>query len=179
MKPISLTLLLVALCTLAGAAAAQPQNIPPGIAEDWMGEYKHAAGQVEALAEKVPADKYAWRPAPGVRSVSEVYMHIAIANYFFLSSVGVPEAAEAMKKLTPTTEKDMTAKADVVKYLKASQDLVRSSYPNLDLKKKVKFLGKDTTVEGVMLRLVVHVNEHMGQSVAYARVNGVVPPWSE
>jgi hypothetical protein len=73
----------------------------------------------------------------------------------------------------------ITAKAEVIQYLKASQELVRQSYPKAELQKKVKFLGKDTTVDAVYLRCIVHSNEHMGQSIAYARMNGIVPPWSE
>ena len=88
-------------------------------------------------------------------------------------------AAEALSKVTAETEKKVTAKAEVIQWLKGSQDLVRASYPKADMQKKIKFLGKDTTIEAVYLRCVIHSNEHMGQSIAYARMNGIVPPWSE
>jgi len=159
--------------------AAHAQDIPAGVGEGWLPEFNHASSQIVALAEATPAEKFTWRPAPGVRSVSEVYMHIAIANYYFLSKTGVAAATEALGKVTPDTEKKVTDKAEVIRWLKNSQDLVRENYPKADLQKKVKFLGKDTTVEAVYLRCLVHSNEHMGQSVAYARMIGVTPPWSK
>lgn len=161
------------------ARVAPAQDIPAGVGEGWLPEFNHASSQILALAEATPAEKFTWRPAPGVRSVSEVYMHIAIANYFFLSKTGVQAATDALSKVTPETEKKVTEKAEVIRWLKDSQDLVRASYPKADLQKKVKFLGKDTTVEAVYLRCLVHSNEHMGQSVAYARMNGITPPWSK
>ena len=155
------------------------QTLPPDIGTGWMGEFRHASKQLNALAEATPAEKFSWRPAPGVRSVSEVYMHIAAGNYFLLTQAGVKLPPEIASKLKPDTEKKVTEKADVIKWLKDSQDLVRDSYPKADRDKKMKFFGvNDTTVEGVYLRILVHNHEHMGQSIAYARMMGVVPPWS-
>jgi len=48
-----------------------------------------------------------------------------------------------------------------------------------DLRRKVKVLGRDATVDGMYLRIIVHANEHMGQLIAFARMNGIVPPWSK
>ncbi len=76
-------------------------------------------------------------------------------------------------------EKDFSAKADVLRLLKSSQDAVRDAYATADRQKKVKFLGKETTADFVFLRILVHNHEHMGQSIAYARMIGVVPPWSK
>ena len=75
-------------------------------------------------------------------------------------------------------EKKVTTKDDVIKLLKASIDAVRENYPKLDMKKSVKFTGADTNIEGIMVHLISHTNEHLGQSIAYARMNGIVPPWS-
>jgi len=154
------------------------QKVPPLVGKGWMAEFNHAAQQLNALAEATPAEKFSWRPAPGVRSVSEVYMHIAVGNYFLVSQTGV--ALPAAPKVSGDMVTQVTQKADVIRWLKESQEMVRASYPKVDLQKKVKFLGNnDTTAEGVMLRLLVHNHEHMGQSIAYARMVGVVPPWSE
>jgi len=155
------------------------QSPPPGIGKGWMPEFDHAATQLNALAAATPADKFSWRPAPGVRSVSEVYMHVAIGNYFLLSQAGLKLPAEVTAKLKPETEKTVTEKSEVMTWLKDSQAIVRASYPKLDRQKKVKFFGGDTDVDGVLLRLLVHNHEHMGQSIAYARMIGVVPPWSQ
>ena len=157
---------------LAGAQSKPKQEWGTG----WTGEFNFTADEAIRLAEKVPADKYSWRPAEGVRSISEVYVHIAIAHMFFLRTCGVDVDAS---KLARDAEKKIVAKDDVVKFLKESIAAVDENYPKLDLHKKVKFQGADTTIEGVMIHLLAHTSEHMGQSIAYARMNGVVPPWSE
>ena len=143
-----------------------------------MAEFDHAAKQTDALAEATPAEKFSWRPAPGVRSTGEVYMHIALGNYFLLRQAGVKIPAEVAAKITPKAESEVTAKPDILKWLKDSQDLVRQSYGQVDMSKKVTFFGSETTVEGIFLRILVHNHEHMGQEIAYARMMGVKPPWS-
>ena len=163
----------------AAALLALAQKIPPELGKGWLPEFNVAARQTVALAEAIPADKFSWRPGPGVRSVSEVYVHIATGNLFLLTQAGVKLPPEAAAKLQGNPEKSITAKADVIALLKMSQDVVRASYPTADRAKTVKLLGNDTTADGVFLRILVHDNEHMGQSVAYARMIGVVPPWSQ
>jgi len=132
-----------------------------------------------ALAEATPAEKFAWRPAPGIRSVSEVYMHIAIANFYLLSVTGPKMPADLKSE---DQEKTVTAKADVIGWLKRSLDAVKAAHAAVkpeDLQRKVKVNGVDATVDGMYLRIIVHANEHMGQLIAYARMSGVVPPWSK
>jgi uncharacterized damage-inducible protein DinB len=141
----------------------------------WMPEFKAVSKELTSLAEATPADKYAWRPAPGVRSVSEVYVHIAIANKFFMSLSGGKADMSKMKD----AEKKITSKDDVLAFLKQSIQEVESNYPNLDMHKKIKFDGADTTVEALMVHCIGHTSEHLGQSIAYARMNGIVPPWSK
>jgi uncharacterized damage-inducible protein DinB len=167
--------LAAALACLAAVVSAQ--KIPPGIGKGWLPEFDHAAGQTLALAEATPADKFAFRPAPGVRSMADVYMHLAQANYFLMAQAGIQTPADIAAKMKPGLA--VTAKADVIKWLKDSQEFVRSNYPKLDAKKKVNFISGETTVEGVLLRILVHSHEHMGQAIAYARMAGVKPPWSE
>ncbi len=164
----------VALALAQGAAA---QQIPPGVGEGWQGEFDHAARQLLQLAEATPAEKFAWRPAPGVRSIAEVYMHIAVGNYFLLGQAGIKPPID-LAALGKEPEKSVTDKAGVIKFLKESLDTVRASYATADGQKKVQLFKKDVTVDGVFLRLLAHNHEHMGQAVAYARMNGIVPPWS-
>ena len=152
-----------ALFLVSFAACAQE------FAQGWMGEFEHASKQIHQLLEATPEAKLAWRPAPGIRSTAEVYIHIIEGNYFLLRQAGVT---------AKTPPKGQVSKADIAKWLTESEDAVRAAYPKADMKKAVKFLGKDTTVEGVYLRLLVHSHEHMGQLIAYARSSGVVPPWS-
>jgi uncharacterized damage-inducible protein DinB len=154
------------------------QKVPEGIWEGYDGEWKHVTSQLIALAEATPEDKFAWRPAKGVRSTSEVYMHIALANFGLLSVTG-PKMPEDLKE---DMEKTVTTKADVIKWLKRSLEAVRAAHvaeKPADLQRKVHIADRDATVDGMYLRIIVHANEHMGQLVAYARMTGVVPPWSQ
>jgi uncharacterized damage-inducible protein DinB len=179
MKRICLLLLVLAFPILSAATAAAQNNFQTeGLWEGYDGEWTHVSQQLIALAEAIPADKYSWRPAPGVRSVSEVIMHIALANFWLLSVTG-PKMPADMK---PDLEKTVTKKADVIDWLKRSLAAVKTARSQLkpgDLERKVKIEGKTVTVDGMYLRIIIHDNEHMGQLVAYARMNGIVPPWSK
>ena len=169
-----LLLVLFCLCTSAFA-----QTIPEGVGQGYAGELKHVTSQLLALAEATPTDKYGWRPSPGVRSTSEVYMHIAAANFYFLSVVGKQAMPTEIK---PGFEKSVTAKADVISWLKRSLDAARDARAGetpKERERKVEFLKRSTTADAVYLRLIIHCNEHMGQLVAYARMTGVTPPWSK
>jgi uncharacterized damage-inducible protein DinB len=148
-----------------------------GLWEGYDGEWSHVSRQLIALAEATPPEKFSWRPAPGVRSIGEVYMHIAIANFYLLSITGAKERA-----VTTGLEETVTTKADVIEWLRRSLNAVKMARAQLkpgDLQRKVKISGETVTVDGMYLRIIVHANEHMGQSVAYARMNGIVPPWSK
>jgi uncharacterized damage-inducible protein DinB len=154
------------------------QTAPEGIWEGYDGEWKHVSQQLIALAEATPAEKFAWRPAAGVRSTSEVYMHIVFANFYLLSVTG-PKMPADMKQ---GMDKTVTSKADVISWLKRSLDAVKEAHlaeKPADLARKVHIVDRDATVDGMYLRILVHANEHMGQLVAYARMTGVVPPWSK
>ncbi len=169
-------LLLVLVCLGASAFA---QAIPQGVGQGYDGELSHVTSQLLALAEATPAAKFAWRPSPGVRSTSEVYMHIAIANFYFLNVVGKQKMPS---EITQNSEKSVTTKAEVISWLKRSLEAARtarSTETPTTLARKVEFLKQDTTADAVYLRLIIHNNEHMGQLIAYARMTGVTPPWSK
>lgn len=172
--------LAVLLASFAHPALAQSKTDPDmeGLFQGYDGEWHHATYQLLALAEATPAEKFAFRPAPGVRSTSEVYMHIVKANLFLLSSTGQPAPAD----LKPDAEKTVTSKADVIAWLKRSLHAVeqaRAKETPEHLARHVKVNGQVATVDGVYLRILVHANEHMGQLIAYAPMSGVVPPWSK
>jgi uncharacterized damage-inducible protein DinB len=165
-----------AVCLLAPWMRAQ--KAPEGIWEGYDGEWMHVSSQLIALAEATPPEKFAWRPAPGVRSTSEVYMHIAMANFYLLSVTGPKMPAD----LKQDAEKTVTAKADVIRWLKQSLEAVKQAHlaeTPQHLASKVHIADRDATVDGMYLRIIIHANEHMGQLVAYARMTGVVPPWSK
>ncbi len=168
---------LLILAVIMGSTVMNAQD--DGLWQGYDPEWGHVSGQLVALANAIPAEKYGWRPAPGVRSVSEVIMHIALANFYLLSVTG-PAMPSDIK--SNDMEKTVTAKAEVIGYLQRSLDAVKSAHAGVkpdDLARKVKIAGKPATVDGIYLRIIVHANEHMGQLVAYARMIGVVPPWSK
>ena len=174
-----------ALILVSGAFGARPllaQKAPEGLWQGYDGEWRHVSSQLIALAEATPEEKFAWRPAPGVRSTSEVYMHIALANFYLLSVTGPPVSITKMPaELKEGMEKSVTSKAEVINWLKRSLDAVKQAHLAVtpkDLDRKVHIMDRDATVDGMYLRIIVHANEHMGQLVAYARMSGVVPPWS-
>jgi uncharacterized damage-inducible protein DinB len=179
MKALLLCLLLTFPVLHLQVAYAQDSFQTEGLWEGYDGEWGHVSQQLVALAEAIPADKYSWRPAPGVRSVSEVIMHIAMANFYLLSVTG-PKMPPDMTSIS--LEKTVTKKADVIDWLKRSLAAVKTARAQLkpgDLERKVKIENKTVTVDGMYLRIIIHDNEHMGQLVAYARMNGIVPPWSK
>jgi uncharacterized damage-inducible protein DinB len=160
------------------SAPALPTQAPEGIWQGYDGEWRHVSQQLIALAEATPAEKYSWRPAPGVRSTSEVYMHTAIANFYLLSVTGPKMPAD----LNENMEKTVTSKAEVIAWLKRSLEAVKTAHAATtpkDLERKVKIADREATVDGIYLRIVIHANEHMGQLIAYARMTGVAPPWSK
>lgn len=131
------------------------------------------------LAEATPEDKYSWRPGEGVRSTAEVFMHVCGANF------GIPTmwGATAPEGFSfKDYDKSMTKKAEIIPNLKASFAHVKKALVETDeatMKKDVNLFGQmDTTVLGGYMLIVSHVHEHLGQSIAYARTNGIVPPWS-
>jgi len=159
------------------AQPAMAQKAPEGLWQGYDGEWMHVTQQLVALAEATPEEKFSWRPAPEVRSTSEVYMHIVLANFYLLRVTGPEMPAE----LKPELEKSVTSKAEVIRWLKRSLDAVKQAHLEekpKDLQRKVHIADRDATVDGMYLRIMVHANEHMGQLIAYARMTGVVPPWS-
>ena len=153
-------------------------NLPVGLFEGYDGEWKHVSEQLIALAEATPADKFGWRPAEGVRSTSEVYVHIAYANFLLLSQTG-PKMPEDFKREMLTT---VMSKPEVIGWLKRSLEAVKTAHEAetpKDFERKVTVFGRGSTVKGVFLRIIVHDNEHMGQLIAYARMTGVKPPWAD
>jgi DinB superfamily len=131
-----------------------------------------------SLAEAFPADKITWRPGNGVRSTAEIFMHTAGANYGIPNMMGVkpPEGFDGK-----TFEKSTTDKAKIVEHLNKSFDAAIAAVQgmtNADFAKADKKLGPDANDGDVVYILVVHAHEMLGQAIGYARVNGIVPPWT-
>ena len=179
MGPRSLSLLLALLLpalTLAAPAAKPPAPKATSFRDEFLRDLDEVQKKVIDLAGAMPAEKYPWRPSDGVRSVSEVYMHIAGANYVLATFLGVQPPADMPKDIEKITDKKR-----VLTELQKSFDHLRGiakTVSDTDLDEPVKLFGSDTTKRGVLTTALNHIHEHLGQSVAYARVNGIVPPWS-
>ncbi len=138
-----------------------------------------------SLANAIPADKYAWRPAPGVRSIGEVFMHVASEFYVWTPlsygakpSPVIPGRDEAsMKKFEAMSTKD-----DVLKNLKDGYAYTKTALDGLDpaaITGAHKMFGGEHTVIDMSFGMGGDLHEHLGQLIAYARSNGVTPPWSK
>ena len=168
------------LATFCSTVVAHADSHAPtsGFRAEFLGYLEGTEKKLLDLAGAFPAEKYGWRPAEGIRSVSESLMHIAAANYFLAGAVGmsIPEGVNPQD-----LEKSITEKQAVIAALKESLAHVRQAALNVsddDGDKAVKLFGRDSTYRAVFLIIVGHNSEHLGQSIAYARMTGVVPPWS-
>ena len=145
-----------------------------------VGSLTFVSGHVMQLAKAIPAEKYTYAPQPGVRSVAEVCAHIVSANYFFASKLGGKIPADVKME---TVEEDLKTKEAIEKELKRSYDVIIEAIKNtkdasLATKVEFPFPGEYTNMTAILISLG-HSNEHLGQLIAYARMNGVKPPWSE
>jgi uncharacterized damage-inducible protein DinB len=167
------TLLLITLVVAGGLSTA--------LAADYKSEALQRIDALEkkyvGLAETIPADKYTWRPAEGVRSVSEVLMHVAGANYGIPGALGTPPPEGFQFR---GYDKSTSDKAEITAKLKESFAHLRKAVEAAgDAEKPTKLFRMDMTARGAVLFMLEHLSEHLGQSIAYARVNGVTPPWSQ
>jgi uncharacterized damage-inducible protein DinB len=167
---------LAAATVTAAAAADAPAAAKADFRSDWLANFDYTMDHFSQLAHAIPVDKYGWRPAEGVRSVSEVVGHVAVANYFLTSFLGAPMP----EGMTMDSEKEPDP-AKLAAMLDASVEHVHQVVQGLsdaDLEKPVEFFGQKMTERGLLLVALGHVHEHLGQLIAYARSNGVVPPWT-
>lgn len=142
-------------------------------------QIKAAEDKLVQLAEATPAEKFAWRPAEGVRSIGEVYAHVAGANYFLPTFWGakIPEGVDPRG-----FEKNGNDKAATIATMKKSFDYLREAAKALsaeDLGRAIKVFGNDAQVVDALMILASHGHEHLGQAIAYARSNNITPPWSQ
>ena len=186
----SLTLSLVTLLAAAPLAAQQASSAaaaaPTGLVADLLRDVGDVERKVVGLARALPADKYAWRPAPGVRSIGEVVMHVASDNYWFpvvLGSTADPSTSiTADFKTAVAFEKRTISRDSSIAELERSFAFLKKSLaatPESRLSEKVTMFGQQFTMQQAWLLATVHLHEHLGQFIAYSRGNGVKPPWSQ
>jgi uncharacterized damage-inducible protein DinB len=180
MRKFTICILAFALMSLVGASRALAQGTS---AFDFkaasLADIKDTESKFVGLAKAIPQEKYTWRPGDGVRSISEVFLHIASANYGLPPMMGAtpPEGFNRQG-----FEKSTTDKNQVVDQLTKSFAYLESSVEKTsqaDLEKKVKmFGGKEGTGGDVLFLVITDLHEHLGQIIAYARQNSIVPPWT-
>ncbi len=175
------SLLLVALISfpVRTTIAQDKPSEPKGLRAEMLMNASDVEQKVLGLVNAVPQEKFTWRPGEGVRSISEVYLHIAGANYLFPSFAGGSKMPEGMDP--KTYEQATTDKAKIAEIVKQSFASFRDNLTKLsdaDFDKTAKIFGMEMTYRGIYLLALTHMHEHLGQSIAYARTNGVVPPWT-
>jgi uncharacterized damage-inducible protein DinB len=182
MKNLTLMLALTSLAVFAGAlapATARASEMPAkgGFRAELDIQIADLEKKLVSLAEAIPAAKYAWRPGQGVRSTGEVFAHVAQSNYTLPSLLGV----KVPDGIGNDMEKKYTKKEEIVPALKQSFQHLRSAVSGLtdaDLARPVKLFQRESSVLGTYFLAMGHLHEHLGQSIAYARTAGVVPPWT-
>ena len=174
------TALLILALTATYTSTLLAQSSPPDFLVVFEEHFNKSADKVVALATAMPEESYTWSPMEGVASVVRVYMHIARYNYYY------PDVALNVRSPVGAAEYDrwedeVVDKERAIAILTESMEHVRrvaASMSSKDLGVKTRLYDRDIGQWAVLLQLVAHMNEHLGQSIAYARTNHVVPPWS-
>jgi uncharacterized damage-inducible protein DinB len=187
MKNVSLSAFFLAVCLGAAATGAWAQNADASAdhtapSYDMKGQSLADLAVVQKkfvdLANALPADKLTWRPTADSRSFAEVFLHVAGERYGILALGGTEPPAGFDGK---TFEKSTTDRARIVEELNKSWDFTQKAIngmTNADFARMIPKLGPQANAGDVIYILVADAHEHLGQVVAYARENGVVPPWT-
>jgi uncharacterized damage-inducible protein DinB len=179
----ALSLLVLAVAVFPLEAQVNPyKDGTPGVTgyrSEVLSEVIGQENKFTRLAEAIPAEKYSWRPSADVRSFAEVFLHVSAANYNLYTLIGakIPEGLDA-KGLEKSTS-DKTKVIAILKDSFAHAKRAITAMPDADLEKSMDWFGGKNTERGVLLFIVRHAAEHLGQSIAYARFVGVTPPWTE
>jgi uncharacterized damage-inducible protein DinB len=146
----------------------------------FISDMKDLQTKFVGLAQAIPQDKYTWRPGDGVRSISEVFLHVTLGNYALTHAMGTPLPDGFT--LTPSFEKSTTDKAAIIDDLNKSFAYMISSVQGMSaadlLKSAPGSRGGSRNGDDVLYTIVLDLHEHLGQMIAYARQNNVVPPWT-
>lgn len=183
-RPFPFALATVALLAAGATRAAAQQE---KLVSDLLADVSEVEQKMVGLAKKMPADKFDWRPGTGVRSFSEVVMHVAADNYFIPAMVGIPaDASTGIKgddyKTAVTYEQRKLARDAAIAEMEKSFAHLKKSLQNTPVAKlseSVSMFGQTSTVQKTWILAATHLHEHLGQAIAYARSNNVVPPWSQ
>jgi len=179
-------LLVLASLIVAASFAATAQK-RAGLLGDLLADVTDVEGKIVGLAKAMPEASYAWRPMPGVRSVGEVFTHVAADNYFLPIALGATAPAGtgisgSDYKTVEAYEKRTRTRAEIIAEVEKSFVFLKQAMTDstdAKLESSVKLFGQDSSVRATWVTTVTHVHEHLGQLIAYARSNTIVPPWSK
>lgn len=172
-----------ALTRLAAIAAFLPatalaQN-GAAVRDEMMRHFNESMSKIISLAAAMPADKYLWKPSEPAMPVGHVYAHIARYNFWYLTNeMKLP----AEPGINLDTLEAMRNKEQIVALLRRSNDYVKrnmAAQTAAQLDAPGSIYGRAAPQWAVIVQLVAHMNEHLGQSIAYARANNITPPWSQ
>lgn len=169
-----------------GLSLAPQRLAAQGLMSEMHADVSAVQKKMIDLAKAMPESAYGWRPSPGVRSVGDVFKHVASDNYFIPIAMGTP--APAATGISGTDMKSVGAyearplsKEQIVAELEASfvhlHGAMRTT-TDANLTETIRFFGQDWSRQKAMILTVTHLHEHLGQAIAYARSNSVTPPWS-
>ena len=196
MRPSVLAALAFVPLLLAGQQPApKPAPTLSGARQEILDNFRSVSNRALTLAKAVSEDQYAWRPMEGVRSMGEVFVHMAGSTLLFCSYAGLKPPPGPAQDLAAVymrrgfelpeifaVEAKIKSKAKVLEIMEQAfrQPVeVLSNMKDSELDKSVQFFNRTLTLRGVMILMDEHLGEHLGQSIAYARVNHIVPPWSQ
>ena len=163
---------------MLAAPGSGTQDSPAGFREEFLHQFDISMNKVVALAEAIPAERYARSAVGGAMPLAEIHAHIARFNYHYpATAMGIAPPAG----IDPDTLERVVEKAQVIALLRNSAEHVRRAVrrmPEAQLGEATTLYGRRVPQWAVLVQLLAHMNDHMGQSIAYARAAGVVPPWS-
>lgn len=158
----------------------------PVLVKEFLGQFEFVQGRITQLANAVPQSVYEWRPEEGVRSVSEVYLHIAFSNYMTVEMTGGTVPKEVGFEMDFSKEHvwdiQTTDKTAILEKINESFATLKEWIQGLteeDLNREVEAFGMKQSTRNFIISMIGHTHEHLGQSIAYARTNHITPPWSK
>jgi len=156
------------------------------LVKEFVGQIVFVQSRITQLADAVPQSAYEWRPEEGVRSVSEVYLHVAFSNYMTVIISGGTVSKDMGFEMDFSKEKvwdiQTTDKTVILEKVNESFEILKERVSNLteeDLNREVEFFGMKMSTRNFIISMIAHTHEHLGQSIAYARTNHITPPWSK
>lgn len=177
---------LILVCLIGIVTASATAQKRAGLMGDLLTDITDVESKIVGLAKAMPESTYAWRPMPGVRSVGEAFTHVAADNYFMPAALGVTAPASTGisgtdYKTVEAYEQKSRSRAEIIEEVEQSFAFLKkamSDTPDARLETTMKMFGRESSIRSTWVMTVTHVHEHLGQLIAYARSNKVVPPWS-